>query len=103
MLANVIFHYHIRIVHKPIHYFIILDGVSHVELIPLHLRSFSVFIGPLGHTNLFNCFTDFFQHCQQKKKSDKEVFNFFQIGPQYRKHEFSRFGPITNADILYYP
>ena len=36
---------------------------------------------PLGHTNLFNFFTDFFQHwdCQvagKKKKSDKEVFNF---------------------------
>ena len=30
-----------------IHYFIILDGVSHGELIPLHLPSFSAFIRPL--------------------------------------------------------
>ena len=28
-------------------YFIILDGVSHSELIPLHLPSFSAFIRPL--------------------------------------------------------
>ena len=31
----------------PIYYFILLDSVSHGELIPLHLHSFNVFIKPL--------------------------------------------------------
>ena len=44
MLANVTLYWpitlsllHTCIVHKPIHYFIKLDGVLHGELIPLHL------------------------------------------------------------------
>ena len=44
------YHLYIHIVHIPIHYFIILDGVSHGELVPLHLPcllSFSEFIRPL--------------------------------------------------------
>ena len=36
-----------NIVHTPNHYLIILDGVPHGELIPLHLPSFSAFIRPL--------------------------------------------------------
>ena len=32
-----------NIVHTPNHYLIILDGVPHSELIPLHLPSFSAF------------------------------------------------------------
>ena len=36
-----------NIVHTPNHYFIILDGLPHGELIPLHLPSFSAFIRPL--------------------------------------------------------
>ena len=55
MLANVKLYWSITlpllhslpIVHKPIQYFIILDGVSHGELIPLHLPSFSAFMRPL--------------------------------------------------------
>ena len=33
-----------NIVHTPNHYLIILDGVPHGELIPLHLPSFSAFM-----------------------------------------------------------
>ena len=36
-----------NIVHTPNHYLIILDGVPHAELIPLHLPSFSAFIRSL--------------------------------------------------------
>ena len=36
-----------NIVHTPNHYLIILDGVPHGELIPLHLPSFNAFIRPL--------------------------------------------------------
>ena len=36
-----------HIVHTPNHYLIILDGVPHGELIPLHLPSFSAFVRPL--------------------------------------------------------
>ena len=38
---------YMNIVLTPNHYLIILDGVPHGELIPLHLPSFSAFIRPL--------------------------------------------------------
>ena len=37
------------------YYFIILDGVLHGELIPLHLPSFSSFIRPLRQYELLFC------------------------------------------------
>ena len=53
VLANVTLYWPIRhrydmnIVHTPNHYLIILDGVPHGKLTPLHLPSFSAFIRPL--------------------------------------------------------
>ena len=62
-------HYYIQILHTPIYYFIllVLDSVSHGELIPIHLPSFRTFLKI--QKNMKDCFVHFSFFYRNKQNS----------------------------------